>query len=307
MSTTVEGLVVHKSSRDIRVETESGTVLCSFRGRLREPGRRSLVVVGDQVLISCTGGEGILEKVLPRRTELVRGTAGGEAMVVAANMDRLLVVLSAHDPPPRWALVDRMLVSAERDSLEPGICVNKGDLIAGDPGEAARLESSLAIYRSLGYAVFGVSALEGTGLDPLRAWLSGKKTVVAGHSGVGKSTLLNALHPGLLLGTGKVNAVTGKGRQTTTAVSLHAMPFGGHVADTPGFREFFPLDITLPELGRSYPEFREVLGGCRYSDCLHEKEPVCCVRKGVEEGAISKLRYGSYLQILQSLREGHSR
>ena len=296
---------MRKGSKDVRADTPNGTLLCSLRGRFRKgEGGRSPVVVGDRVLVSeLSATEGVLEAILPRRSELVRGTSGGTPIVVAANVDRLLVVLAAKEPPPRWALVDRMLVAAERDSLEPGICVNKQDQVAAGTSNAELLGTTLEMYRELGYASFSVSARLGTGLEPLASWLQDEVTVLSGHSGVGKSTLLNCLVPGLDLGTGHVNAVTGKGRHTTSAVSLFRLPGGGYVADTPGFREFLPVDLKPAELGRHYPEFRRVQAGCRYKDCLHRVEPTCGVKDAVESGQISRLRYENYLQILSTLVE----
>lgn len=306
----IEGVVVRKSSRDVLVDTIEGVLRCTFRGRFREKGEgRSTAVAGDRVVVSRTGGdEGVLEKVLPRRTELVRGTGSGRPIVVAANVDRLLVVLAARDPPPRWALVDRMLVAAERDDLEPAICLNKMDQLEPGSPERDALAGILDLYRKLGYGTFPLSARTGEGLESLRSWLGGKTTVLSGHSGVGKSTLLNALSPGLELATGDLNELTGKGRQTTTAVSLFKLASldirsAGYVADTPGFREFLPADLKPAELGRHYPEFRSVLEGgrCRFPDCLHRVEPACAVKKAVEAGSVSKMRYENYLQILGSL------
>ncbi|MBI4606960.1 MAG: ribosome small subunit-dependent GTPase A [Planctomycetes bacterium] len=301
----LEGVVVRKSSRELLVETETGRIACVLRGRLRSLGEgQAPAVVGDRVVLTrLSEKEGVLEDVLPRRSELVRGTAEGEPLVVAANLDRFLILVAAREPPPRWALVDRMLVAAERQGLEPGIGINKWDQVRPGAPEAREIEGWIALYRDLGYATFPVSALERTGLEALAAWLQGKTTVVAGHSGVGKSTLLNALDPALEIQTAEVNRTTGKGRQTTTAVSLYRLPFGGHVADTPGFREFLPADLGPPELGRHYREFLPHLPHCRYADCLHREEPRCGVRDAVAAGVVSKARYDNYLQILATLPE----
>jgi len=301
---TLEGLVVRKSSRDVLVDTGGTTIQCTFRGRLRERDADRTVLVGDRVLISALGGgEGILEQVLPRRSELVRETAGRARVVVAANVDQVLALVAARDPPPRWALVDRMLVAAERDGLVPALGLNKSDQLESDAEKRREIESILELYRSLGYPVFQLSASRAEGFEALVDWLRGKATVLSGHSGVGKSTLLNALCPGIALETGGLNEVTGKGRHTTTQVSLFRLPAGGYVADTPGFREFVPTELQPAELGRHYPEFRKVLeaGRCRYNDCLHTREPACAILRALEAGAVSKLRYESYLQILKTL------
>jgi len=297
-----EGLVVHKSSSDLRVETKAGVVRCSLRGKLRSAGEgRSPVLVGDRVEISSTReGEGTLERILPRRNVLGRCTGGGKPIAIAANIDALLIVMAARDPPPRWGLVDRMLASADRDGFEAAICINKWDQIDEAPERGEFLETC-ELYRRIGYPVLGVSAARGDGMDSLASRLAGKVTVLSGHSGVGKSTLLNRLDPGLSLVTGEVNEVTGKGRHTTTAATLYRLASGGHVVDTPGFREFLPSDIPRTELWLHFPEMAALAGRCRYKDCLHREEPACAVRAALEEGSIPRMRYESYLRILESL------
>ena len=178
------------------------------------------------------------------------------------------------------------------------MAVNKWDRVADDPGPAKEIRDRLGLYERLGYGTFVVSARTGVELDSLRAWLKDRLTVLTGHSGVGKSTLLNALEPSLELVTGSVSERSGKGRHTTTAVTLYPMPFGGYVADTPGFREFALSGIRLPEIGHFFPEFGLHLPQCRFDDCLHREEPDCAVRRAVESGDVSKVRYESYLRIL---------
>jgi ribosome biogenesis GTPase len=297
-----EGIVIHKSTSDARVEADGVVLRCSLRGRLRgQGGGRSPLLVGDRVVVSPAGGDGgVIERILPRRSELVRGTAGGKPVLVAANMEQVLIVIAAKEPPPRWGLVDRMLVGAGRDGLDPAVCLNKIDLLEGDPELRREIDQVLSEYRALGYPAFPASALRGDGLGDLKAWLSGRITVISGHSGVGKSTLLNALLPGLTVETREVNEVTGKGRHTTTAAALYRIPGGGYIADTPGFREFQPVDAPPAEIGRHFPEIRDLLGGCRFNDCLHVKEPACAVRAAVEAGGISRRRYESYLKLIRS-------
>jgi ribosome biogenesis GTPase len=322
----LEGIVIHKSSQTLRVATAEGTFLCALRGKLRQAGSRRLpVVVGDKVLIQPTAGaEAVLEKLLPRRSELRRATAaappksarerqgargrswkraGGEdaEAVIAANIDQVLLVMAAHLPPPRWSLADRVLISAAREGLEAGICINKWDQVEGDPAQVHEVRSALEIYVRLGYVAFETSALDGSGIEPLGRWLAGRATVLSGHSGVGKSTLLNRLRPDTDVLTGEVNELTGKGRHVTTAVALYPLPGGGYLLDTPGFREYGLAGLTPPELGRYYPEFQPFIGRCRYKDCLHTEEPHCAVREALEAGRLSDLRYSSYRRILESL------
>ncbi len=306
MSETQPGRVVHKSKNQVRVDTAEGVLVCSLRGRFRATGaRRSPVVVGDRVLVTpTTVGEGVLEEILPRSSQLTRRTAGKKEVIVAANMERLIVVLSARDPGPRWSAADRVIAAAHSQGLEPGLVVNKWDLVRHDGEAAAEIAGRLAIYESLDYAVFPLSALDGDGLEPLRAWLRGRATVFAGHSGVGKSTLLNALDPAIAAQTGAVSTRTGKGKHTTTAVTLYSLPAGTYVADTPGFREFALWGLEPAEVGRYYSEFRAHIGRCRFGDCLHRGEPNCAVRAAVASGEISKFRYESYLQVVSELADG---
>ncbi len=321
---TFEGRVVQKSSRNIRVETSDGVLLCSLRGKFREMGAKgSPVVVGDMVRVTCVSeGEGVLEEILPRRTEMRRSRAllgregaggkrrgggkGGRSttheVVVAANVDQVLLVMAAVAPPPRWSLVDRILVSAEWEEVEAGICINKWDQTEeSDEDDVEDLEDWIDLYRSLGYPVFTTTALEGEGIPELGDWLRGKMTLLSGHSGVGKSTLLNALSPELDIVTGHVNKFTGKGRHTTTAVTLYHLPDGGYLVDTPGYREYGLVDIEAADVSRFYREFRPFLGQCRFKDCQHIEEPACAILEALERGEIDDRRYVNYLQILDSL------
>jgi ribosome biogenesis GTPase len=212
------------------------------------------------------------------------------------------VVISAR-PAPLWALVDRIQVEAQRGDVGCLVVVNKIDLAEEGSAERSQLEEAAEVYRAVGSEVHLISALQGVGMDGLLEGLRGRTTVLSGHSGVGKTTLLNRLVPELGHRTGEVNPVTGKGRQTTSSVDLIRLPAGGYIADTPGFREFTVVGLTPQDLGRQYPEFRDAVAACRFKDCLHQEEPGCALKAEVEAGRISKLRYQNYLQILRTLVE----
>ncbi len=314
-----EGLVVYKSSRNVRVRTDDTLWLCSIRGKFRGKSRQLPVVVGDRVLFQPTAeSEGVLEEILPRRNELRRARvlggrespawkSGGhrgstsEERIIASNVDQVLVVLAARVPPPRWGLVDRVLVSGHFEQLEAAICLNKWDQVADDADESRRLEEAQSVYRGLGYPVFQTSMLEGQGAEALKLWVRDKLTVLSGHSGVGKSTLLNWFCPTENVPTGEVSEATGRGRHVTTAMSLYDVPDGGYLVDTPGYREYGLFNLDRHQLGRYYDEFQPFIARCRFKDCLHVREPKCGVLEALETGEISRLRYRNYRQILDTL------
>lgn len=298
--------MVTRSSSLAWVDAGGELLQCALRGKLRQA---EPCVAGDRVRVKPVGpGAGVIEETLPRRSLLARGALTGEpgARVTAANLDRVAVVVSAASPAPRWGLVDRILVEVGREGLSSFLLVNKIDLAPPGSEERRALDGALADYRAAGVPSFTASALDGSGLQDLREELKGRTTVFSGHSGVGKTSLLNALVPGLDLFTRQVNPHTGKGRHTTTSVVLVKLPEGGYAADSPGFREFALSELPCAELGRHYPEFLPAIALCRFKDCLHREEPGCALRGAVAEGRISKLRYQNYLQILGSLIDRRS-
>jgi len=277
-------------------------VACTVRKSLRQrAGRgRKAVVVGDRVEVERSGEGAAIAAVEPRRTAISRRDPSNprREQILVANVDAVLVVVAAARPAPVPGLVDRFLVAIESRGLETGIVVNKVDL---DPeGEWRRWGD---VYRGLGYAVFPVSALQGEGLEAVRGFLAGQTTSLLGHSGVGKSTLANALDASLQLRTGDVQDASGKGMHTTTTVSLLPLPWGGYLVDTPGIREFALWDVEPADLGIWFREIADRADGCRFNDCLHENEPGCAVRAALDAGAIPPERYDSYRRILDSLRE----
>lgn len=247
------------------------------------------VAPGDRVLYSPERRKA--ERVLPRRTALSRPDPHNPRIerVIAANIDVVVVVASVKSPPLRPGLIDRYLIAIERSGAEPLLCVNKVDL-----GEC----QELAPYRELGIPIVLCSAATGVGIDGLARELAGKTCVFTGHSGVGKSSLLNALAPGLEQSTGNVSEVHNKGRHTTSASSLHELPNGAIIIDTPGIREFGLWQVTPATLRNYFPEIREAGQFCNFRDCSHSHEPGCNVKEAVTNGEIAGSRYAAYMRIL---------
>jgi ribosome biogenesis GTPase len=293
------GTVLRARSGFYTVQTDAGLVECQLRGRIKRERRATdLAVIGDRVeLTRLDDATGVIESVEPRESRFSRRQPGPRGSwkedVLVANLDQVLVVFACADPLPNPRLVDRFLVVAETNEIEAVIVVNKVDLCGTDAARAAFAE-----YERLGYPVHLVSARERIGVDGLRQRLRGRISVVTGPSGVGKSTLLNVLQPGLQLGTGEVSTALHKGRHTTTVAELLPVAEGGYVADTPGLRELALWEVAPSELAWAFPEFRAHLGGCAFNDCRHLDEPRCAVRAALAAGEIAEQRYDSYRRSL---------
>jgi ribosome biogenesis GTPase / thiamine phosphate phosphatase len=287
--------VLRSSGGVYDVQLEDGTVTeASLRGRLKlEQRTGDRVVAGDIVEVSRQAdGALTIESVASRRSELARRAPGHgrRAKVIVANVDRVVIVFAAAEPAPNRRLLDRFLVLAEANELEPLIVVNKTELVDDDV-----VESLLAPYEAAGYATLRTSVKTGLNVAALRDQLCGSQSVVAGPSGVGKSSLLNAVQPGLGLRIGAVSEAVNKGQHTTVTARLIPLECGGHVADTPGLRELGLWGVEADELTACFPELARVADGCRFTrSCSHTHEPGCAVRAGVEAGEIDRERYESY-------------
>ena len=303
-----EGLVVRSTGSWHDVQVEGRIIPCRIRGkfRLTEQDVTNPVAVGDQVTIRLNPDEtGVITEIGERKNRLTRRAAGrrvGQEHIIASNLDAAWVIQSIRQPKINPGFVDRFLVMAGSFEIPAGIVFNKKDLLrAGDREVVGRLHD---LYEDLGYPVLMASAATGEGVDVLRDALQERISVVAGPSGVGKSSLLNAVEPGLGLRTSEVSQKTQKGRHTTTYAALFPIAGGGFVVDTPGIREFGLVDLEPDELAYYFVEFRPYLGECHFPNCVHDHEPGCMVQAAVEAGEITEGRYYSYLSLLDSLRLG---
>jgi ribosome biogenesis GTPase / thiamine phosphate phosphatase len=321
MSDAPSGTVLGGTGGVWRVRTDDGTVVeASLRGRLkksdygrREGGaiRRDTVDAAARALKLAVGDEVTLERddradawtiveIAPRRSRLARRAPGGGwgERVVAANVDQVVVVFAAARPEPHPRMLDRFLVIAEANALAARIVVNKVDLV-DDAAARARFDD----YLRAGYPVHFASVRERRGLDELHAALAARVSVLTGPSGVGKSSLLNALFPGLDLRVGDISSSVNKGRHTTVGGFAHPLPGGGYVIDTPGLREVGMWALPPEHVDQLFPELRPYLEQCRFGDCTHVMEPDCAVRAAVNAGEVSRVRYESYCKIRDELEE----
>jgi ribosome biogenesis GTPase len=285
------------------VLAEDGALVeCRLRGRVRRDRQPTdLAVIGDRVrFANVPDGSGIIESVEPRRSRFSRRQPGPRGAwredVIVANPDLVVAVFACDRPPPNPRLIDRFLVVAEHNEIEVAIVANKIDLVGPEA-----VEGTFGPYERLGYGVLRTSARLPKGIDELSALLAGRLSVVVGPSGVGKSTLLNAIQPGLRLATAEVSEALLKGRHTTTLAELHRLDRGGYVADTPGIRELGLWQVPPEDLAWSFVEFRPYLGSCAFNDCSHIHEPRCAVRAALAEGRISEGRYDSYRRLLTGI------
>lgn len=279
------GVVVSHLGVAVDVELTDGT-----RRRARV-ARKSGIVVGDDVVV-----EGERALMLDRRTALLRRSPGGGVHVVAANLD-ILGVVAAVDPPARAGLVDRAAVAARSAGIEPFLVINKVDL---DGAADVVVHTSARVAGDL--QVFAVSAVSGEGTEALAAFIASRgRAALVGPSGVGKSSLLNRLMPGMDLHVRALSEAHGAGRHTTTVSTLHRLPGGGELVDTPGIREFGLVDVLQNDLARFFPGFQIVEEACRFRDCLHRQEPGCAIKNAVTAGRVPEQRYTAYLNLLSEL------
>ena len=304
---TIQGRVIRARTSFYDVQDGGAVLRCQLRGRVKRAQRSAEgrqiyadpVAVGDEVIVTpLDNDEGVIEEILPRRTKFSRrypGKRDAIEQIVVANADQVVTVLSTRLPDLNYRFLDRFLILAEVGEMDAVVCINKVDLI--DVVEQQKLGSILNAYEQLGYPVIFTSINYPQSIEPFQDTLRDKFSVIVGASGVGKSSLLNAVQPGLGLRVGEVGLKTGKGRHTTTLVELFCLDFGGEVADTPGIREVGLWGVDTENLDLYFPEMENYLGECKYTDCVHLSEPGCAVTEAVNTGEISDVRYLSYVSL----------
>jgi ribosome biogenesis GTPase len=294
---TIAGFVTRIQSGFHTVHTGQGSTVCHLRGRLKRTSfRGDILAVGDQVRISLLNdGTGMIEEIAPRIRSLVRldpTPKGDYQQVLLANVDQILLVFACANPEPHLRMLDRFLVICEKQEIPVRVVANKVDLV----GEQ-KAHDLFDLYPPLGYPVIYTSAAQKIGIEELREALSGKISGLAGPSGVGKSSLLNAVQPALGLAVRDISQATAKGRHTTVVREMFPLVEGGFVTDLPGLRSLSLWDTQPEELDGYFPELRDLVRYCQFNDCTHQNEPGCAVRAAVEQGQVHPERYISYLRL----------
>jgi ribosome biogenesis GTPase len=291
------GLVTHAAGAAFVVQVAARTLSCTVTGNLRKGAGRvsSPVVVGDQVQVEAMpDGTGLIRAVAPRRTEFRRVRARKPPQVLAANIDQALVAVAAAEPAPNFALVDRFLLAVRAAGLPVHLVVTKADLLVPE------VRKMFELYQRARFSLFFSSSVTGEGLEAVRTLVKDRISLITGTSGVGKSSLLNALEPGLGLQVGEVSESTGKGKHTTRDFRLIPLAEGGWVADTPGMRDLYVWDVPQEMVYLGFPELEPYLGFCRFANCGHSGEPGCAIASAVAEQAIHPWRLSSFLDIYRS-------
>jgi ribosome biogenesis GTPase len=304
-----EGKVIKSTGSWYGVELEEGQLVqCRITGKFRLDGKglTNPVAVGDQVMVEMEqdGDIGMIKKILPRKNYVVRQSPRKKHFLhlLASNIDQAMVIVTIVQPNLKQGFIDRFLLMTEPYDIPTCIVFNKSDLYSEE--DLAVFNYLKDIYEEIGYQVFLVSALEGTGLDEVRAALKDKITLVAGQSGVGKSSLVNGIEPDLELRTQELSDYSGKGQHTTTFAELFRLSFGAAIIDTPGIKSLSFNHLEPMDLAHNFREFFAISDECKFGgNCLHRNEPKCAVKAALEEGTISELRYINYLTLLEEIEE----
>ncbi len=299
----MKGIVIKSTGSWYIILAEDQRIInCRLKGQFRIHGIRTTnpVAVGDHVKFEWEGGKetGVITAIEPRTNYIIRRSINlsKSSHIIASNIDRLYIIASIMLPRTSTGFIDRLLVTAEAYHIPAALIFNKIDIYTAEAMK--RCNELIELYSSLGYPSYAVSAVAGDGIEALREVLANKVNLFSGHSGVGKSALINALDPLLAIKTGIISAYHNKGMHTTTFAEMHPLSFGGFLIDTPGIKEFGLVHFESQEISERFPEFRELLPECRYNNCTHVHEPGCAVKKALDEGKIYPERYKNYLGLL---------
>lgn len=301
----LQGTIIRNTGSHYIARTADRTeIKCLAKGNFRIKGIRTTnpVAVGDEVELTEPGPDGIafIKTIIPRRNYIIRRASNlsKAAHIIAANVDCAVLVATLAHPVTSTTFIDRFMATAEAYGIPPVLVINKVDLLTDDE-DSELLDAVLYLYRSIGYTAMAVSAYTGEGLEDLKEFLKGKVSLFSGNSGVGKSTLINSLIPGLDLRTAEISEAHGTGMHTTTFSEMFTLPEGGEIIDTPGVRGFGVVEFKPEEVGHYFPEIFRISQDCRFGNCTHTHEPGCAVLEALKENRISQSRYNSYLSILE--------
>ncbi len=297
----MQGLVIKSTGSRYLVRSGGNTYDCVLKGKLRLEGRKTTnpIAVGDQVDFEIeTNGEASIKNIHPRRNYIIRKSINlsKQAQILASNLDQAVLIATLVSPRTSLGFIDRFLITAEAYGIPAKIIFNKSDLL--DEEQKKIQKEIMDLYSGIGYSCYEVSSYNKEEVEQLKSVFKDQMTLIAGHSGVGKSTFINALEPGLNLKTGEISSAHSKGMHTTTFAELHELSFGGSIIDSPGIKELGLVEMKKEEVGHYFPEIRKYMNDCRFNNCLHVNEPKCAVLEAVENGEISEARYVSYLGIL---------
>lgn len=305
-----KGIVIKSTGSWYTVKTEEGNLIESrIKGNLRLKGIRSTnpIAVGDYVEFTESKEDnhdisqlvGLIHKIIPRTNYIIRKSPNlsKESHIIAANIDQAFLIVTIQYPETTTTFIDRFLVSAEAYRIPCHLIFNKIDLYNEE--QTTLMNSLIGIYEEVGYQCLKISAKNEFSLDKLKAMMTDKTNVFSGHSGVGKSTIINSLQPDMKLKTGIISEAHYSGKHTTTNSEMYELEFGGYIIDTPGIKGFGVLEMEKEEISHYFPEMFKLLDGCQYYNCTHTHEPQCVVKKSVEEGKIAQSRYNSYLGLLE--------
>lgn len=296
------GVVIRSTGSWYEVRTDEGLILsCRFKGKFKIAGIKSTnpIAVGDRITYIKDGEEnGVIDSILPRRNYIIRKSTNlsKQTHIIATNIDYAILVVTISQPRTSSGFIDRFLLTAAAYHIPVVLVFNKVDI--NNEKESKIQNEFLELYQTIGYQCLVTSAIRGDGLDELKEMMKGHTSMFGGHSGVGKSALVNAIQPGIELKTSEISSVHQKGRHTTTFAEMHPLEFGGYIIDTPGIKEFGVVNLEKQDVAGYFPEMEYFMHDCKYNNCLHVREPQCAVKEAVENGEIAESRYINYLAII---------